>query len=305
MLRRQVTRMLRRPARGGAGQQLRRAMAAGAERRHGAAGRRIFYFDESLRQSFMKETTLLVDSIFREDRSLLDSAGRRLHLLNQRLAEHYGVPNVYGSHFRRVTHHRPESARPARPGQHPDGHVVSQPHVRRAAREVGAGEPAGHAAAASAARRAGFESGAERQGAVDATSRCKCIARTPSARRATAGWTRSDLPSRTTTASGRWRDEDAGGTIDASGTLAGRHAVPGARPGCASCCSRNTRTTSSETATEKLLTYALGRGLEYYRLSHRARDCPRGAAKDDYRISSLILGVVNSTPFQMRRVSES
>ena len=63
----------------------------------------IFDFDESLRQAFVKETTLFVDRIVREDRSLLDLLDADYTFLNQRLAEHYGVPNVYGSQFRRVT----------------------------------------------------------------------------------------------------------------------------------------------------------------------------------------------------------
>jgi hypothetical protein len=62
----------------------------------------IFSFDEALRESMIEETTLLVDSIVREDRSLLELLDADYTFLNQRLAEHYGVPHVYGSHFRRV-----------------------------------------------------------------------------------------------------------------------------------------------------------------------------------------------------------
>ena len=63
---------------------------------------RIFPFDEALRQAFAKETELLVSSIVRDDRSLLDLLDADYTFLNQRLAEHYGVPNIYGSQFRRV-----------------------------------------------------------------------------------------------------------------------------------------------------------------------------------------------------------
>src|SRR5262249_60044190 len=63
----------------------------------------IFPFDEALRQSFMTETSLFVSSIFREDRSLLDLLSADYTFVNQRLAEHYGLPRVYGSQFRRVT----------------------------------------------------------------------------------------------------------------------------------------------------------------------------------------------------------
>ena len=72
--------------------------------------------------------------------------------LNERLAKHYGIPNVYGSRFRRVALDDGQLARrPAAPGQHPDGHVVRDAHVAGAARQVGPREPARHAAAAAAA----------------------------------------------------------------------------------------------------------------------------------------------------------
>ena len=74
--------------------------------------------------------------------------------VNERLARHYGIPNVYGSHFRRVTLKQRGAPRPARPGQHPDGDVVSEPHVAGAARQVDPGEHPRHAAAAAAAERA-------------------------------------------------------------------------------------------------------------------------------------------------------
>ena len=63
----------------------------------------IFPFDEALRASFIKETELFVGSIIREDRSLLDLLTADHTFVNERLAEHYGIPKVYGSQFRRVT----------------------------------------------------------------------------------------------------------------------------------------------------------------------------------------------------------
>ncbi len=74
--------------------------------------------------------------------------------VNERLARHYGIPNVYGSHFRRVTVEDDDAPRAARPGQHPDGDVVSEPHVAGAARQVDPREHPRHAAAAAAAERA-------------------------------------------------------------------------------------------------------------------------------------------------------
>src|SRR6202171_3849010 len=59
-------------------------------------------FDEALRQSFLQETNLFFQSVLREDRSVLDLLGANYTYLNQRLAEHYGIANIYGSQFRRV-----------------------------------------------------------------------------------------------------------------------------------------------------------------------------------------------------------
>ena len=91
--------------------------------------------------------------------------------VNERLARHYGIPNIYGSHFRRVTLADAEAARAARPGQHPDGHVVRDADVAGPARQVAAREPPGRAAAAAAAERAGAEGERRRRGAAELRAR--------------------------------------------------------------------------------------------------------------------------------------
>ena len=65
-------------------------------------------FDDNLRQAMRKETELFVDSIVHEDRSVIDLLDADYTFVNERLAKHYGIPNIYGSHFRRVTL-RPDS----------------------------------------------------------------------------------------------------------------------------------------------------------------------------------------------------
>src|SRR5580765_184661 len=60
-------------------------------------------FDDNLRQSFVRETEMLFESVLREDRSVLDLLDADYTFVNERLARHYGIPNIYGSHFRRVT----------------------------------------------------------------------------------------------------------------------------------------------------------------------------------------------------------
>ena len=94
-----------RPAVAGAGHQLRRAVAAPAQpRRRSLRTCGCFPdFDDNLRQAFRQETELFFESIMREDRSVLDLLSANYTFVNERLAKHYGIPNVYGSRFRRVT----------------------------------------------------------------------------------------------------------------------------------------------------------------------------------------------------------
>jgi hypothetical protein len=102
---------------------------------------------------------------------------------------------------------------------------------------------------------------------------------------------------------GKWRTEDAGSAIDASGRLPDGTEFRGAA-GLTQLMLTQYREDFVRTATEKLLTYALGRGVEYYD-NPTVRAIARDAARDNYKISSLILAVVRSKPFQTRRASDS
>ena len=112
-------------------------------------------FDDQLRQAFRRETELLFDSILREDRSVLDLLTADYTFVNERLAKHYGIPHIYGSHFRRV----PVTV-DARRGVLGHGSILTvTSHADRTSpvrpRQVDPRQPARHAAAAAAARRAG------------------------------------------------------------------------------------------------------------------------------------------------------
>ncbi|PYQ70886.1 MAG: hypothetical protein DMG04_23060, partial [Acidobacteria bacterium] len=102
---------------------------------------------------------------------------------------------------------------------------------------------------------------------------------------------------------GRWRTQDAGAEIDASGRLPDGAEFQGPA-GLSQLLLTKYRDDFVRTATEKLLTYALGRGVEYDDYA-AIRAIDREAARDNYRISSWILAIVNSTPFRMRRASDS
>jgi hypothetical protein len=99
---------------------------------------------------------------------------------------------------------------------------------------------------------------------------------------------------------GRWRETDMGAPIDAAIELRGRRidGIKGFREALLANSDEFVRT-----VTEKLLTYALGRGLAYYD-APAVRQLVRDVARNDYRWSALVLGIVQSAPFQMRRAGE-
>jgi hypothetical protein len=101
---------------------------------------------------------------------------------------------------------------------------------------------------------------------------------------------------------GHWRDKDAGSAIDASGRLPDGTKFVGPAE-LKKVLASSHADEFIDTAVEKLLTYALGRGLEYYD-KPAVRSITREAARDDYRMSALVTAVVNSTPFQMRRTPD-
>ena len=110
-------------------------------------------FDDNLRQAFRRETEMLFSAIVHEDRSVVDLIDADYTFVDERLARHYGIPNVHGSYFRRVTARSGQSAaRAARAGQPADGHVGRHPHVAGVARQVDSRKHPGHAGAGAAAR---------------------------------------------------------------------------------------------------------------------------------------------------------
>jgi mono/diheme cytochrome c family protein len=262
----------------------------------------IFPFDEALRRSFFTETSLFVSSIVREDRSLLDLLSADYTFVNQRLAEHYGIPRVYGSQFRRVT--VTDVNRRGLLGQGSMLMVTSYPNrtsvVQRGkwVLETLLGNPPPppppDVPELKAAPNGKLLSAREQMQVHRSNAVCAAC----HARMDPIGFALENYD-----AVGRWRREDAGAAIDASGTLPDGTTFEGPA-GLSRLLLTRYRDDFVRTATEKLLTYALGRGIEYYDYP-AIRAIARDAARDNYRISSWLLAVVKSVPFQMRRVSES
>ena len=245
----------------------------------------------------MQETRLFVASQMQEDRSVVELLTANYTFLNERLAKHYGIPNVYGSHFRRVDF--TDGMRGGLLGQASILTVTSYPNRTSVsdARQVAARQHARRAAAAAAARRAGAERSGRRR---DSRGRCangwRCTARTPPARRVIGGWIRSGSRSRISTRS-------ASGARSATARRSTRRRrcrtepIRRRRRACATLLVSH-KEDFVRTFTEKLLAYALGRGLDYHDMP-AVRKIARDAAAADYRWSSIILGIVKSPPFSM------
>jgi mono/diheme cytochrome c family protein len=263
----------------------------------------VFSFDEALRASFIKETELFVGSIIREDRSLLDLLTADHTFVNERLAEHYGIPKVYGSQFRRVT-----LTDPNRRGLLGKGSILtvtSNPNRTSVVLRgkwilenlLGTPPPPPPADVPELVAKAKDGKALSLRAQME-QHRSNAVCAACHARMDPIGFALENYDG-----VGKWRDEDAGIRIDASGKLpdGGEFSGPA---GLTQLMVTKYREDFVRTVTEKLMTYALGRGVEHYD-NPTVRAIARQAAADNYRLSSLILSIVKSTPFQMRRASES
>jgi hypothetical protein len=261
-------------------------------------------FDDNLRQALHAEAELFFGSIIREDRSVLDLMNADYTFVNERLARHYGIPNVYGSHFRRVL--LTDETRKGLLGKGAVLMVTSHPHrtspVIRGkwvlANILGAPPPPPPDVVPP------FEEEIAAAKPKSVRERLEAHRRNP----ACAGCHRmidpAGLALENFDAVGAWRTRDGGtrGTpVDASGQLVDGTKVDGV------VALRQALMREPEifvgTVTEKLLTYALGRGLGASDMP-AVRAIVRDAGRDDYRFSSIVLGIVRSAPFQMRSVAE-
>ena len=255
-------------------------------------------FDDNLREAFARETELFVGSQIREDRSLLDLLRADYTFVNERLARHYGIPKVYGNRFRRVTFadgarggllghgsiltvtSYPTRTSPVLRGHWLLEHVLGAPPPPPPP-DVPALPDRGEAGRAASVRE---RLERHRENAVCASCHAPMDP---------LGFGLEHFD-----AIGRWRAAgEAGGPIDASGVLPDGTAFRGLSGLREVLLER--REQFVHTVAEKLTTYALGRGLEHYDMP-AVRRIVREAADDDYRWSSLVLGIVRSLPFQMR-----
>jgi mono/diheme cytochrome c family protein len=260
-------------------------------------------FDDNLRQALRQETELFFDSIVREDRSALTFIRSDYTFLNERLARHYGISGVYGSRFRRVTLMR-ESRRG---GLLRQGSVLAVTSYATRTSPVLRGvlvlrniigapppSPPPNVPALDESTMAANLSMRQRLAAHRSNTACASCHRTIDP----VGFALENF-----NAVGQWRDVDADGKpVDASGSVPGVAEFRGIDGLENALLARPDLFVTS--LTENLMTFALGRGIEYYD-APAIRGVVRESANDEYRFSSLILGIVRSVPFQMRRVESN
>jgi mono/diheme cytochrome c family protein len=255
-------------------------------------------FDNELRQAFRKETELFVQSVMREDRSVLTLLDADYTFVNGRLARHYGIPNVYGSHFRRVkligeerrgllgqgsvltVTSYPNRTSPVLRGKYILENILGTPPSPPPPDVPDLGENA-----------PGEEPKSLR-------ARMELHRRTPTCASCHRVMDPLGFALENFDGVGEWRVKEVGGAIDPVGQLADGAPVDG--PVALRKALLKRPEMFVRTLSQKLMTYGLGRGME-------SRDRPliraiaRDAAKQNYRFSSIVLGIVKSAPFQMKK----
>jgi mono/diheme cytochrome c family protein len=259
-------------------------------------------FDESLRSSMQRETELFFESILRENRSILDLLTANYTYLNERLALHYGIPNIYGSQFRRVT-----LTDPHRAGLLGEAGIltVTSPPNRTSVVERGKwildnllGEPPAPPppnvppldATTKGSRKLTLREAMELHRANPACAGCH-------KNMDPLGFALENYDG-----IGEWRSTDGGSPIDASGQLPDGTKFDGPG-GLREVLATARREQFVSTVTGKLLTYGLGRGVEYYDMP-AVRAIMHQTEASQYRLRDLIMAIVTSEPFQMRRSAD-
>jgi mono/diheme cytochrome c family protein len=260
-------------------------------------------FDDALRQGFKRETELFFDSMLREDRSALDLLRADYTFVNERLARHYGIPDVKGTEFRRVVL-GPDNPRRGLLGQgsiltvtsYPDrtSPVVRGKWILENLLGTPPPPPLPNVPPLKATGAAGT--------VLSMRQRMEQHRASPVCASCHAMMDPLGLSLENFDAVGKWRAlGESSAPIDATGKLPDGTPFEGPQ-GLRDALLRSDRFVA--TLTEKLLTYALGRGLEYYD-APAVRAILRGASAQNYRMSALVSGVVTSTPFRMRRAADN
>ena len=262
--------------------------------------RRFRNFDNNLRRAFRRETELLFASIVAEDRSVLELLDADYTFVNERLARHYGIPGVRGSHFRRVA-----VADEHRRGLLGHGSILTVTSYANRTSPVlrgkwvlenllGAPPPPPPADVPDLPEEDGAGPGLTMRERL-AAHRANPVCASCHATMDPIGFGLENFD-----AVGAWRQSEHGAPIDASGTLPNGAAFEGPAELRAALLARPE--TFVRALTAKLATYALGRGVEPFD-APAIRAILAGAEGSGYTFSALVLGIVRSVPFQMREAA--
>jgi hypothetical protein len=255
-------------------------------------------FDENLRRAFRRETELLFESVIRDDRSALELLTADYTYVNERLAAHYGIPNVYGSHFRRV-----EVSDPLRRGILGHGSILTVTSYPNRTSPVLRGKFVlesllGTPPPAPPADVPDLEENEPGRAARSLRERLEEHRANPTCATCHAVMDPLGLALENFDAVGAYRTREPGGEVDASGQLADGTPVEGPETLRQALTDRGEQFVGA--LTEKMLTYALGRGLEHTDMPI-VRSIVASARATDYRMSSIIMGIVESAPFRTKR----
>lgn len=257
-------------------------------------------FDDNIRQGFRKETELFFGYILRDDRSTLDLLSADYTFVDERLARHYGIPGVYGPQFRKV-----KLTNPNRRGLLGQGSILAMTSVANRTSPVFRGKYI-----LSTFLNTPPPQPPPNVPTLDESN--KAVSSVPKTVRAQLELHRKNQPCagchrvidppgfalENFNSVGQWRDKGADGApLDVAGTLADGSQVNGPAALREAILSRPNAFVT--VVTEKMLTYALGRGLEPADMPV-VRRIVKKAAQNEYRLSSIVMGIVESAPFQMR-----
>ena len=254
-------------------------------------------FDNELRQAFRQETELFFQSIVKENRSVLDLINADYTFVNERLARHYGMPNVYGSNFRRVA-----VTNPVRRGLLGQGSVLTVTSYPNRTSPVLRGKYIlenilGTPPPAPPANVPALSDNEAGQEPKSLRERLELHRRTPACASCHRVMDPLGFALENFDGIGAWRVKEPGGAIDPTGKLADGSDVDG--PVALRTAIMRHPEQFVRTFVEKLMTYGLGRGLEHYDMPV-VRGITRDAARQNNRFSAIVTGIVSSAPFRMK-----
>jgi hypothetical protein len=258
-------------------------------------------FDENLRLAFRRETELLFDDILRGNRPAIELLTAGYTFVNERLARHYGIPNVYGNHFRRVA-----TADGIRGGLLGQGSILTvTSHANRTSPTLrgvwilenilGAPVPAPPPDVPALPEPPTNDHPVTMRDRL-AQHRANPTCASCHSRMDPLGFAMENFD-----AVGRWRADEGGAALDVSGVLPDGAKFQGPAGLRQALVGHGDEFVA--TLTEKLLTYALGRGVEYYDMP-AVRSILRGSADSGHGLQSIVEAIAASAPFRMRRAGD-